>query len=120
MAAYDVVDVAEIEPRGPGGVVRFVRKALGVRAFGFNYFEFPPDHLGHEHDERESGHEEVFFCVRGSGTMRIDGEEVELREGRFVRLDPKLRRCPVSGPDGMAFLVIGAPLEGRYEPSSWG
>lgn len=110
----------DLEPRGPGGVVRLVRKAIGARAFGFNWFEFPPNHEGHEHDERESGHEEVFFCVEGSGHLRVDGEAVELRKGTFVRLDPEPTRCPVSGPDGMSFLMIGAPVEGRYEPPSWG
>ena len=117
---YDVVDLSEHEPRGPGGVVRMVRKALGTRAFGLNHFRFPPHHEGHEHDERASGHEEVFFCIGGSGALRVDDEEVELRPGRFVRLDPEPRRRPVSGPDGMEFLVIGAPLDGRYEPPSWG
>ena len=117
---FDVVDVDELEPSGPGGVVRKVRRALGTRAFGLNYFEFPPDHEGHEHDERESGHEEVFFCVAGSGHIRIGAETVELRAGRFVRIDPEPRRCPVSGPDGMAFVVVGAPIEGAYEPPSWG
>jgi quercetin dioxygenase-like cupin family protein len=120
VTTYSVADVSELEPRGPGGVVRMVRKALGARAFGFNYFEFPPNHTGHEHDERESGHEEVFFCVRGSGVMRIDGEDVELREGRFVRIDPEPTRVPISGPEGMVFVVIGAPLEGTYEPPPWG
>lgn len=117
---YDFADVSELEPRGPGGVVRMVRKAVGARAFGFNHFDFPPNHTGHEHDERETGHEEVFFCVRGSGVIRIDGDDVELREGRFVRIDPESTRVPVSGPEGMAFVVIGAPLEGKYEPPSWG
>ncbi len=118
--SYDVADLDEIDARGPGGTVRMVRKALGARAFGFNHFQFPPNHVGHEHDERESRHEEIFFCIKGSGVMRIDGEEVELREGRFVRVDPELRRCPVAGPDGMSFLVIGAPVDGAYEPPPWG
>lgn len=120
MAPYSIADLDELEPRGQGGVVRFVRKALGARAFGFNWFEFPPNHVGHEHDERESGDEEVFFCVKGSGVLRIDGEELELREGRFVRIDPEATRCPVAGPEGMSFLMIGAPVEGKYEPPSWG
>ena len=120
MANYDVADLDELERSGPGGTVRMVRKALGARAFGFNFFEFPPDHVGYEHDERESGDEEVFFCVEGSGVLRIDGEEVELRKGRFVRIDPEATRGPVSGPEGMAFLVIGAPVGGAYEPPSWG
>ena len=117
---YSVVDLDELEPRGPGGVVRFVRKALAAQAFGFNYFEFPPNHVGHEHDEKESRDEEVFFCTRGSGVIRIDGEEVELKEGRFVRIDPAATRVPVSGPGGMSFLMIGGPVDGTYEPPSWG
>ena len=117
---WDAVDVAELEPRGPGGVVRMVRKALGARAFGFNYFAFPPNHTGHEHDERDSRHEEVFFCIAGSGSMRIDGEEVPLSAGRFVRIDPDATRVPISGEEGMTFLVIGAPVDGSYEPPAWG
>ena len=34
--AYSIVQVEEIDPAGPGGVVRFVRRELGVEAFGIN------------------------------------------------------------------------------------
>jgi hypothetical protein len=34
--SYSVVHVDEIEARGPGGAVRFVRRELGVEAFGIN------------------------------------------------------------------------------------
>jgi hypothetical protein len=52
--------------------------------------------------------------------MRIDGEEVELRPGRFVCVDAAARRVPVSGTEGLEFVTVGAPLDGRYEPPSWG
>ena len=119
--AYNVADLDELEAEGPGGRVRKVRRALGARAFGFNYFTLPPGVEGREHNHEESGQEEVYFVVRGSGTMRVDGEEVELRAGRFVRVDPASTRVPVAGPDGLEFLTIGAPVEGTpYEPPSWG
>jgi len=35
--AYSVVRIDEIEPSGPGGAVRFVRRELGVEAFGVNW-----------------------------------------------------------------------------------
>ena len=35
---YSVVDLADVEPSGPGGAVRFVRRELGVEAFGINWF----------------------------------------------------------------------------------
>jgi mannose-6-phosphate isomerase-like protein (cupin superfamily) len=119
--AYDVVDLDTLEGIGPGGMVRTVRKALGARAFGFNYFTLPPGADGREHDHAGSGQEEVYFVVRGSGTMRVDGEEVELRAGRFLRVDPDSTRQPTAGPDGLEFLTIGAPLESNpYRPPDWG
>jgi quercetin dioxygenase-like cupin family protein len=109
------VNVDEIEGAGPGGAVRFVRRELGLEAFGLNWFELPPGGEGREHDESETGQEEVSIVVRGSGHWRIDGEDVPVREGSFVRFDPESTRCPVAGPDGMAFVTVGAQ-RGSYEP----
>jgi quercetin dioxygenase-like cupin family protein len=53
--------------------------------------------------------------VRGSGTYRVDGEEVPVREGDFLRFDPDTTRCPVAGPNGMTLLTVGSP-PGAYEP----
>jgi mannose-6-phosphate isomerase-like protein (cupin superfamily) len=118
--AYSVVDVGDLEGEGPGGMVRKVRRALDARAFGFNYFTFPPNQEGREHDHAEAGLEEVYFVVTGSGRMRIDGEEIELKPGRFVRVDPASTRVPISGEDGLELVTFGAPLEGKYEPPDWG
>lgn len=118
--AYDFVDVNELEPGGPGGMVRFVRKQLGAQAFGFNYFVLPPGSEGREHDHAAENLEEVYFVVRGSGTMRVDGDEVELRPGRFLRVDPASTRVPKAGADGLEFVTFGAPIDGPYEPPPWG
>ena len=105
----------EIEGAGPGGAVRFVRRELGVQAFGVNWFELPAGAGGREHDERESGQEEVAIVVRGSGHWRVDGVNVPVREGSFVRFDPDSVRCPVAGPEGLTFVSVGA-RPGSYEP----
>ena len=120
MAGYDIADVDELDAEGPGGMVRKARRAVGAHAFGFNYFIFPPDEVGHEHHHSDSNEEEVYFVVKGSGTMTVDGQDLELRPGRFVRVDPTATRVPRSGADGLEFLTIGAPLDGKYEPPSWG
>ena len=52
-----------------------LERALGARAFGFNHFTMPAGATGHEHDETDSGQEEVLFVIEGSGTLRIDGAE---------------------------------------------
>ena len=112
---YSVVNVEEIEGEGPGGAVRFVRRKLGVQAFGINWFELPPNGVGHEHDESRSGQEEVSFVVRGSGVWRVDGEAIPVRAGSFLRFDPGTTRCPVAGPDGMTMIAVGV-RPGSYEP----
>jgi quercetin dioxygenase-like cupin family protein len=117
---YSAVDVADLEGEGPGGMVRKVRRALEARAFGFNYFTLPPGQVGREHDHAEAQHEEVMFVVRGGGVLRVDGEEVDLRPGRFVRIDPDSTRVPVAGEEGLEFVTFGAPLDTKYEPPSWG
>lgn len=113
--SYSVVNVEDIEGAGPGGAVRFVRRELGAEAFGINWFELPPNAEGNEHDETRSGQEEVSVVVHGDGHWRIDGEEVRVRVGSFVRFDPEATRCPVAGPDGMTFVSVGC-RRGSYEP----
>jgi quercetin dioxygenase-like cupin family protein len=113
---YSVVDLDAIEPAGPEGMVRFVRRELDVTAFGLNHFTLPPGSPGHEHDERESGQEEVMIILGGSGVLRIDDEEIPLRPGRLVRLDPEARRLPVAGPEGLTFVTVGSPRETPYAP----
>jgi uncharacterized cupin superfamily protein len=95
--------------------VHFVRRELGVAAFGVNWFSLPPGAEGFEHDESETGQEEVSVVVAGSGHWRVDGEEVPVRVGTFVRFDPGTTRCPVAGSDGLTFVSIGA-RPGSYEP----
>lgn len=111
---YSVVRISQIEPAGPGNAVRFVRRELGVEAFGVNWFEIPPNAEGHEHTEEGSGQEEVNLIIRGSGVYRIDGEEVPCEAGTVFRFDPETTRQPVAGPDGMTMIAVGA-RRGSYE-----
>jgi mannose-6-phosphate isomerase-like protein (cupin superfamily) len=114
MSSFSYVDVGSLEGEGPGGAVRKTRRALGARAFGFNYFVLPPNQSGREHSQ------EVYFIVKGAGTMHVGGEELELKPGRFVRVDPTTVRLPVAGPDGLEFIAFGAPIDTPYEPPPWG
>jgi uncharacterized cupin superfamily protein len=88
-------------------MVRFVRRELGVEAFGINWFELPAGMEGRQHDETESGQEEVNVIVRGGGIYRIDGLEVPCREGDFFRFDPETTRQPVAGDEGLIMIAVG-------------
>ena len=112
---YSMINVDEIEAAGPGGAVRFVRRELDVEAFGINWFEIPPNSEGKEHDEEDTRQEEVTVIIRGSGVYRIDGEEIPVRVGTFMRFDPETTRVPVAGPEGLTIIAVGA-RRGSYEP----
>jgi quercetin dioxygenase-like cupin family protein len=112
---YSVVNVDEIEGAGPGGAARFVRRVLGVEAFGINWFDLPPGARGPEHDEASTGQEEVSVVVRGSGHWHVEGSDVPVRVGSFIRFDPETVRQAVAGPDGMTLVSVGA-RRGSYEP----
>jgi quercetin dioxygenase-like cupin family protein len=113
--SYSIVNVDELEPAGPGGAVRFVRRELGLLAFGVNWFELPPGAEGREHDESESGHEEISIVVAGDGHWRVEGEDVAVRHGSVIRFDPETTRQAVAGPNGLTFVSVGA-RRGSYEP----
>jgi uncharacterized cupin superfamily protein len=112
---YSIINVDDIEGSGPGGAVHFVRRELGVEAFGINWFEIPPGMNGLEHDESDSRQEEVNVIIRGSGVYRIEGEDVPVGVGTFLRFDPGTTRMAIAGPEGLTMIAVGA-RRGSYEP----
>ena len=112
--SYTFVDVDEIPYTW--GTFRFVRHRLGATAFGITQIDFPPGKIGSEHDETESGQEEIYLCLSGSGTLSIDGSDVEMKPGRYVLVSAEAKRRPAAGADGMSFLVVGGVPGGVYEP----
>jgi mannose-6-phosphate isomerase-like protein (cupin superfamily) len=112
---YSLVQVDDLPGEGPSGNVRFVRRRLGVGAFGINWFELPPNAEGFEHNEQESRQEEVNVIIEGSGVYRVEGEEIPVERGSVLRFDPETTRVPVAGPDGLTMVAVGA-RRGSYEP----
>lgn len=110
-----MVQVDELPAEGASGAVRFVRRQLGVGAFGINWFELPPNAEGVEHNEEETQQEEVNVVIAGSGVYRVEGEEIPVRRGTVMRFDPETTRRPVAGPEGMTMVAVGA-RRGSYDP----
>ena len=106
---YTVFDVTGIEARR-----KAVRRELGITAFGANQFDNQPGQAGSEHDEEDTSQQELYVVLGGSGVLRVDGDEVELRPGRYVHVSPESTRQVVAGEDGLSYLVVGA-APGGYE-----
>ena len=102
MADYTAKHINEMEAGFGGGFVK-ARAELGVTAFGFQVIQLPPDYGDYpEHDHAESGQEEVFLAIGGSGWMEIEGERVDLDEETFVRVGPAPKRKVHSRAGGPA------------------
>ena len=97
------------------GIFLKIRKALGTTAFGLNELRMPPGYEGLEHDESDTGHEEVYVVLSGSGTATIDGESEGIAPGDYLRVGAESTRQIVAGPDGLRFIVIAAKAKPEYD-----
>ena len=77
-----------------------IRRALGTTAIGINEIRFPPGIEGPEHDELDTGHEEIYIVLEGSGTFTIDGEAVPVVVGDYLRVDADAGGKPEPAPTG--------------------
>ena len=109
--------LGEFEELG-GGVFHRVRAGLGVESFGINVEVWPPNSQDYpEHDEGQSGQEEVYTVLEGSATLVIQAHgDFELERGVFARVGPGIPRKIVPGPEGVTLLCIGAIPGKPYEP----
>jgi uncharacterized cupin superfamily protein len=92
-----------------------MRRALGTTAFGINEIRLPPGAEGNEHDETGTGHEEVYVVLDGAGTFTVDGHDVAVAAGDYLRVDSGSTRLAVAGDGGMRFLAVGAKPQPEYD-----
>jgi uncharacterized cupin superfamily protein len=104
-----------------GGFAKLVREGLGITAFGVQVMDLPADYSTKSHDEGDSGQEELYLGMRGSGAVVIDDEDqrLPLDAGHAVRVSPGVPRTLTSGPDGLRVLCVGAVPGAAYEPPEW-
>jgi mannose-6-phosphate isomerase-like protein (cupin superfamily) len=105
-------------------------QGLAVTSFGASVVDMEPgadEYPEHDHSEeglggamfaerpQQLGQEEVYFALRGSGTVEADGESFPLDADHMVRVGPAVRRKVLAGPEGLRLLAIGARPGRPYE-----
>lgn len=103
------------------GFARLVRAGLGLSAFGANVMNLPPDYSTRSHDETESGQEELYVCLSGSGALVLDdsGERLALDADHLAAVGPSVARTLTSGSEGLRVLIVGGRPGAPYEPQDW-
>ena len=99
-----------------------IRSHFDIRAFGVNAWsaEEAGTSVISDHDEVQTGHEELYLVIAGHATFTVDGEEVDAPTGTavFVR-DPAARRGAVAAQGGTTILTVGAQPGVAFAPSAW-
>ncbi|WP_408958611.1 cupin domain-containing protein [Natrinema sp. 74] len=105
-------DVDSVVPEEWGGMW-FLRETLETDELGISVLELEPDGKGKEHDETNTGQEEVYYVVAGAVEIELpDADEtVRLETDEAIRLDSDETRQIFNRGDERAKLVlVGAPL----------
>jgi quercetin dioxygenase-like cupin family protein len=98
----------------------FLRHALGVGSFGMQVERLPAHYEAYaEHDEQDSGQEEIYTVLDGSARLLVSGEEHRLRPGVFARVGPAITRKIVTDDEPALLLCLGGVRGEPYEPPSW-
>ena len=118
MSGYRASAIDEL-PTLWDGFAKLVRPGLGIEAFGANIMDLPPDYRTKSHDEADSGQQELYVALRGSGAVLIGEEALPLDADHLVCVDPGTARVLSSGPDGLRVLIVGGVPGGVYEPPEW-
>jgi uncharacterized cupin superfamily protein len=102
-----------------GGAGRFIRcrAELGVRSFGLQVLDLPPNDANHpEHDHENmppprefanDGQEEVYIPLTGSVLIQAGGQEYRLEPGMMARVGAGQMRKLLTREEPVRLLIIG-------------
>ena len=115
MPAHEIKRIDDMEAIAFGSFKR-ARAELGVTSFGLAVMDLPPNNeLYPEHDHADDGQEEVYFTLRGTAELEIEGERHPLDSESMIRVGPGVRRKVWTGDEAIRLVIVGAAPGRPYE-----
>jgi hypothetical protein len=101
------------------GFAKLVRQGLDITAFGVQIMDLPPDYTTGPHDESDTGQQELYVALRGSGAVVAGDRRLPLDGEHLVRVDAGTERVLTSGPEGLRVLCVGGVPGEAYSAPDW-
>jgi len=120
MTDYTLKNLAEVSDAAVEGgfaenqEAHFAGKDLDLEALGISYQIVKPGHhhaFGHRHKQVE----EVYVILEGSGTCKLDDEEIEVSRLDAIRVGPSVTRGFAANGDALELLVFSPSAPGDAE-----
>ncbi|HET9436710.1 MAG TPA: cupin domain-containing protein [Gaiellaceae bacterium] len=93
---------------------RFAGADLELETLGVSYQIVKPNRH-HAFGHRHRAVEEVYVVLAGSGTCRLDDDEIEVRRLDAIRVGPRVARGFAAGDEGLELLVFSPSAPGDAE-----
>jgi hypothetical protein len=101
------------------GFAKLVRTGLDITAFGVQIMDLPPNYETGSHDEADTGQQELYVALRGSGAVVAGERRLPLDGEHLVRVDAGTDRVLTSGPEGLRVLCVGGVPGEAYAAPDW-
>ena len=90
------------------GILQPLAQDLGLEAVGISLSQMPSG-MGYPYFHAHKEQEEIFICLKGTGTIVVGDEEIAMKTGDFLRVSADVARAvgnKTSEP--CTFLILGA------------
>jgi hypothetical protein len=101
------------------GFAKLVRAGLDISAFGVQIMDLPPEYTTASHDESDTGQQELYVALRGSGAVLAGEQRLPLDPEHLVRVNAGVDRTLTSGPEGLRVLCVGGVPGAPYVAPDW-
>jgi mannose-6-phosphate isomerase-like protein (cupin superfamily) len=102
---YTKTNYADVESKAG---LHFLREPLACEQLGVSVIDVEDGRDGPVHDHADTGQEEVYVLIEGSGILRFEDNEIPLEPGDAVRVTPEVtRQLELHGES--LLVVAGAP-----------